>query len=44
LLANREISEHNHYFNSNPAVKVIRRTLEEIEENGELKDDKKLVM
>ncbi|CAB3997751.1 glutathione synthetase-like isoform X1 [Paramuricea clavata] len=29
---------------SNPAVKVIRRTLQEIEENGELKDDKKLVI
>lgn len=31
-------------FNSNPAVKVIRRTLKEIEENGELQDDKTLLM
>lgn len=31
-------------FFSNPAVKVIRRTLGEIEDSGSLKEDKSLVM
>ena len=31
-------------FFSNPAVKVVRHSLQEVEDNGELKEDKSLLM
>ena len=36
--------DNERWFYSNPTIKMMRRTLQQIEESGDLKDDKTLVM